>query len=392
MVRLIEDAKRRGHRAYRSVNMDNVRAKAEKLPEHGVPPEIVHLLPHDDLLDKIQVQKAATPVGGRADLPVAAQTLAQTQPNAVLLEKNSFDEADINAQRIAAIRHFADRLCDDATEPTPSPTGPQRGGGPSVQKQARVETQTVQSTDGQKNAAVPGATGGKSSASSGVNEESSAGRRVERVAVITGNVMIDQFKPWYFGVAFPFIFKYCTGMPDMPAFAEKERYRRQQDAPRMEPPLWVRVMARRVEAQVSRDWHFGFVSGNYLFRSAVNLSRSVYAYSTVENGQSKGFTAEELQDGAISICKALHGKYLDVDGKTKDVRGDMTKVRYVSGLSKAAQRLLQNIEHTSRKIPGTQETRRLMRYDTHANRVRYGVPIFVTFSPDDAHNMLMLRL
>ena len=33
-----------------------------------------------------------------------------------------------------------------------------------------------------------------------------------------------------------------------------------------------------------------------------------------------------------------------------------------------------------------------MRFDTHANRVRYGVPIFVTSSPDEAHNLLMVRL
>ena len=39
----------------------------------------------------------------------------------------------------------------------------------------------------------------------------------ERFFVTTGNAMLDQFEPWYFGVAFAFIFKYCTGMPDMPA-------------------------------------------------------------------------------------------------------------------------------------------------------------------------------
>ena len=65
--------------------------------------------------------------------------------------------------------------------------------------------------------------------------------------------MIDQFQPWYFGVAFAFIVKYCTGMPDMPEFSEKQRYRRHADAPRVEPPLWARIMSRRVEAQVNRD-------------------------------------------------------------------------------------------------------------------------------------------
>ena len=70
----------------------------------------------------------------------------------------------------------------------------------------------------------------------------------------------------------------------------------------------------------------------------------------------------------------------------------MTKLRYVAKLSEAAKRLLRMVEHITRKLPGTQETQRMMRFDTHAYRVRYGVPIFVTFTPDEAHNTVMLRL
>ena len=36
--------------------------------------------------------------------------------------------------------------------------------------------------------------------------------------------------------------------------------------------------------------------------------------------------------------------------------------------------------------------RRQMRFDTNALRIRYGVPIFVTFTPDESHNRIMLRL
>ena len=200
----------------------------------------------------------------------------------------------------------------------------------------------------------------------------------------TGNNMIDQFKPWYFGIAFAFAFKYCTGMPDMHQFAEKQRYRRGANAPRIEPPHWVQVMSRRIEAQLQRDWHFGFVSWNYLFRSTINLSKTLYSYGA--------FTAQEFQEGAISLCKAVHSSYTDMDGKKRGVQGDITKIKYVPGLKPAAKNLLQNLEHTSRKIPGTQEVRRVMRFEIQAYRIRYGVPIFVTFSPDEAHNMLMVRL
>ena len=117
--------------------------------------------------------------------------------------------------------------------------------------------------------------------------ETDASKRVERLGVITDNTMIDQFQPWYFGVAFAFLFKFCTGMPDMPAFAKRVRYRRTVDAPRIEPSLWIKVLSRRVEASLSRDWTFGFVSWNYLFRSAVNMSRTFFSCQTNVPGSTK---------------------------------------------------------------------------------------------------------
>ena len=68
-------------------------------------------------LTKIQVQQAATPVDGRGDLHRAAELLVQTRPNAVVLEKSSYDAADINAQRSNALRTFAEQLHADIPRP-----------------------------------------------------------------------------------------------------------------------------------------------------------------------------------------------------------------------------------------------------------------------------------
>ena len=38
-------------------------------------------------------------------------------------------------------------------------------------------------------------------------QDVSVGKMVERKVVCTGNAMIDQFEPWYFGVAFAFVFQ-----------------------------------------------------------------------------------------------------------------------------------------------------------------------------------------
>ena len=124
VVKLIEGTKNRGHRAHRSVDMGRVRAKARELPETGVPPEIFRVIAHGGSLDKSQVQKAATPVDGRGDLHRAAELLVQTRPNAVVLEKSSYDEADINAQRISALRTFAEQLRADIPRPADGDSAP----------------------------------------------------------------------------------------------------------------------------------------------------------------------------------------------------------------------------------------------------------------------------
>ena len=95
VVTLIANAVERGHLAYRHLDLHRVRQKAQELPEHGVPAHILKLLPYDDMLDKIQVQKAATPVPGRTEVEDAALSLAQLKPNGVVLEQSSYDEADI---------------------------------------------------------------------------------------------------------------------------------------------------------------------------------------------------------------------------------------------------------------------------------------------------------
>ena len=45
VVKLIASMKRRGHRAYRHVLMEDVKRRAEHLPTYGVPPASIKLLP-----------------------------------------------------------------------------------------------------------------------------------------------------------------------------------------------------------------------------------------------------------------------------------------------------------------------------------------------------------
>ena len=187
-------------------------------------------------------------------------------------------------------------------------------------------------------------------------------------------------------MAFPHVFKHCTAMPDPPEWSPNPRHRRAPDAPRIELGKWVQVMARRCEAQIGRDWTFGFTSWNLLFRSALNLSRTPVKYTgPVFDETSKAWrnlTAKDIEAGAVQLLAALQqGSYVDLHGRPKQVKGDMSKLPYVRGLQPAARRLLQNMRAVGSTLPGTQEARRTMRFEIEALRIRFGVPLFVTFSP-----------
>ena len=106
-----------------------------------------------------------------------------------------------------------------------------------------------------------------------------------------------------------------------------------------------------------------------------------------ETGSRRLLTNEELE------YQLLHkGVYLDVSGAPKPVNGDMTKLKFVPGLSDAARKLLMNCEARTKKIPGTHEVRSTMRHHTHAYRVNYGLAQFVTFSPSERDTAIMLRM
>ena len=57
-----------------------------------------------------------------------------------------------------------------------------------------------------------------------------------------------------------------------------------------------------------------------------------------------------------------------------------------------ARKLLTNMRHTAQGLPGTQEARKRMRFEIQAMRIRYGVPLFVTYTPDEAHQLLFVRM
>ena len=104
VLQLIQGAKNRGHRAYVDVDMDARGCQSAESARKWRSSRIEYaLLPHDDHLDKVLPQKAGTPTAGRSDLEGAGRRLATMKPNGVVNEKNSQDDADLNAQRLSAL-------------------------------------------------------------------------------------------------------------------------------------------------------------------------------------------------------------------------------------------------------------------------------------------------
>ena len=117
------------------------------------------------------------------------------------------------------------------------------------------------------------------------------------------------------------------------------------------------------------------------------MSHSLYAYDRTDSTSAEG----KCTPHAIQIATSFWGSYTDVQGKLKSVGGDMTKLWYVPGLSPAPQMLIKHISCTARRNPSTQEIRIMMICANQAYRIRYGTPIVVTFSPDEGHNLFMIR-
>ena len=345
VVNLIMDMHRLGHESYADINEEEVRQRAAELPENGVPPEVLKVIEEvDDSHDKLQPQKAATPCDGRDDPSTAGKTFAEQRARAVVAEGVSLEDAHNTS--LAALHELQTKL-----------------------------TPKVPATE----APMP-------------------------LEVRTGNQFVDQFQPWYFAVAFPFCFKYGTACPDVKNMGKAQsnsgedisrRRHGNPQAPDVKIQAWAAGMARRAESQFQRDWTFGFTLWNYLFRTKVNLQQntSIYSAPVAESGKKQDEINKAIADGARELLSHIrNGEYLDISGAKKPVKGDLTKLRHVPGLSVEAKKLLGDLEARSKYIPGTHEVRKTMRHQTHANRVCYGTSIFLTFSPSERDTTLMVRL
>ena len=295
VVQLILDMKRSGHPSFQQLQEGAVRAAAAQLPEDGVPPEVLKVInslrEEEETGHKLQPQKAATPTDGREeDLRRAGDIFSKQRARAVVPEGCSQDREDQNAVAVAALND--------------------------LETQLRSRNEEVHTT----------------------------------LEVRTGNALVDQFQPLYFATAFCFCFKHGTACPDVLNTAAAARRNEEQragrrkirnpNAPHVGIHAWAAAMQRRAETQFRRDWTFGFTLWNYLFRTMVNTQRNAFMYGVAEDDGSnrqRRLTSKEILGGLREVLRQLHtGQYRDINNEVKAIKGDLSKVRFVPGLSKAA--------------------------------------------------------
>ena len=115
VVQLILDMKKSGHPSFQHCQEGPVRRAAARLPQEGVPPEVLKVIndvnEEDETGHKLQSQKAATPSDGReTDIQRAGQVFANQRARGVVPEGCSQDREDQNAVAAAALNDLEDQL------------------------------------------------------------------------------------------------------------------------------------------------------------------------------------------------------------------------------------------------------------------------------------------
>ncbi len=221
---------------------------------------------------------------------------------------------------------------------------------------------------------------------------------------------IKQFNSLYPSQVLPFTFPYMVGGPEY--FCRTEDSRRNYSfelrgdyydqfklsvlpkCPKVPSRLWTAGIAHRVEAQILADWVAIPALRNLDFRHAMYATPSLKFQQRIETADALAAQARELCEAARNLYEhhLWHGFQMTRNGTKRYINGDITKLRYAHGLTKAEQKLLHNMGFVSKTLSGSQELRLQMGHCLTGAGVVYGDGVFITMSPSERHSGLTLRL
>ena len=207
----------------------------------------------------------------------------------------------------------------------------------------------------------------------------------------TGSNLERQFHSSYLSRVFCTTLPWCVGGPDFP---RQQRWRRcYDDAPMVSLDTYTSMMAARCEYQIRADWDFNPGVFSLAFASKVNLCQSMGIQRALRRGG--GEKGQNAKSGASLVDlyeKLWCGEYLDAAGRRLPVRGDLSKVHQIIGLTSTEKAMLKNFHFMSGRLAGTRQVRNSIRHIVFSSRIFYGTPVFFTLTPSERHSGLAIRL
>ena len=227
--------------------------------------------------------------------------------------------------------------------------------------------------------------------SKGSEVPTSAFSSLAELQIQTSSSLLSQFHSSYIPRVFNLSLPWCVGGPD---FHGCKRWRRTDDAPRLSLDKYTQMMAERVEANIRWDWDLNPSLWSLSFASKVNLGVSMSIKRCLRRaGEAENTSEQEIGEATANIYRLLQdGEYEDGTGKRCKVRGDVSKINQIIGLTANQRSLLRNYQFMSSRLPGTRQIRRSINHCLFSARVVYGLPVFITVTPSEKHSGLSVRL
>ena len=170
---------------------------------------------------------------------------------------------------------------------------------------------------------------------------SSAFSSVAELQIQTSSSLVNQFHTSYIPRVFNLSLPWCVGGPD---FYGCPRWRRSGDAPRLSLDKFTQMMAERVEANIRWDWDLNPSLWSLSFASKVNLGVSMSIKRCLRrSGEAENANEKGIGEATANIYRLLQdGECVDGTGRRCKVRGDVSKIIQIIGLTPTQQMLLRN--------------------------------------------------
>jgi len=382
---LIRELKIRKHPYYEDIDMEEVVHRAEAIPVYDiVKVDGVELVVYNESNPRPRDDgKAAVPPDRNTDLQGAFDL---TSRSAITADARGSTLGDANAQHLnAMIRVYKDiSERSHEIENTTDPDNDNSSSNPVNPDESNASTQFI----------VTGSQGESSSTNQGrdprtIDTNTAVPTAMMETLILTTGEPENVFDPKFFSAAFPMLFPYGCGCPDITDRAGRGQRDQRSGCKVGFSDAWTSTLMQRAESQFRNDMVLPFALWNRVFFDTLRSENNLHG-NWVSGVQR--FGSADIKDAVESITTNLLGSYPTESGAMMPVNGDLMKVGRCAGLTSLAKQMVRGMHATLKKVPGSQQVRTLMQGNIQPFRIFYGSALMITWSPSERFSGLMLRM